>query len=162
MNLAKTVPFMLFTALAFCAADPYAALRLYSGSWRVGRSDMAPGAKPEDLTNQCTVVGKYFVCQQTVNGAVTSLMIFVPADQSGHYYTQNVNPQGRALGRGDLEISGDHWVFSNSWDQGGKTTFYRTLNTFTGRDHIHFEQQESTNRKDWVTKSSGDETRVGR
>jgi hypothetical protein len=89
-------------------------------------------------------------------------MIFVPADQPGHYYTQNVNTQGRALGRGDLEISGDHWEFSNAWDQGGKITFYRTLNTFTGRDHIHFEQQESTNRKDWTPKSSGDETRVGR
>lgn len=162
MKLARTIPFMCLAALSFSAVDPYAPLRLYAGSWRVSRSDMPRGAKPDDLTNQCTLLGKYFVCQQTVNGAVTSLMIFVPADQPGHYYTQNVNTQGRALGRGDLEISGDHWMYSNSWDQGGKTTFYRTLNTFTGRDHIHFEQQESTNRKDWVTKSSGDETRVGR
>ena len=162
MKLAKTVSFMLLSALSFGAADPFAPLRLYAGAWRVTRSGMPNGAKPDDLTNQCTIVGKYFVCQQTVNGAVTSLMIFVPAEQPGHYYTQNVNTQGRALGRGDLEISGDHWVFSSSWDQGGKMSFYRTTNTFTGHDHIHFEQQQSTNRKDWTTASSGDETRVGR
>jgi hypothetical protein len=41
-------------------------------------------------------------------------------------------------------------------------TYYQTINGFSGRDHIHFDQQESTNRKDWVTKSSGDETRLGR
>jgi hypothetical protein len=162
MKLARTLTVMVLAAFAGAAADPYAPLRLYAGSWRVTRSDMASGAKPDDLTNQCTVVGKYFVCQQTVNGAVTSLMIFAPADQPGHYYTQNVNTEGRALGRGDLEISGDRWSFSNAWDQGSKMTFYRTVNTFTGRDHIHFEQQESANRRDWVTKSSGDETRVGR
>jgi len=163
MKLAITALGILLTALGYGAADAYAPLHLYAGSWRVTRSDMPQGAKPDDLTNQCTLIGKYFVCQQTVNGAVTSLMIFVPADQPGHYYTQNVNTQGRALGRGDLEIFGDRWAFSSSWDQGGgKMTFYRTTNTFSGRDHIHFEQQESTNRKDWVTKSSGDESRVGR
>jgi hypothetical protein len=157
---------ILVCSLAAYAGAPqrndstYAPLRLYAGSWRVARKNLPAGAKPDELTNQCAQLGKYFACQQTVNGAVSALLIFIPTDQPGHYFTQTVTPQGRATGRGDLEISGDHWVYSSVWDEGGKSTFYRTLNDFTGHDHIHFEQQESSNRKDWTTKNSGDEVRV--
>ena len=139
-----------------------APLRVYSGLWHVTRKDAPAGSKPEELKNDCALLGKYFTCQQTVNGAVSGLQIFVQTDKPGHFYTQTVTPQGRATGKGDLETSGDHWVYSSYWDQGGKGVYYRTLNDFTGRDHIHFEQQESSNGKDWTTKNSGDETRAGR
>jgi hypothetical protein len=138
----------------------YAPLRLYDGSWHITRKDLPAGAKPDELKNQCALVGKFFACQQTVNGEVSALLIFIPTDKPGHYVTQNVNSQGRALGGGNLEISGNRWVFSSRWDQGGKTTYYQTINVFNGRDHIHFEQQESSNGKDWTVKNSGDETRV--
>jgi hypothetical protein len=151
----------LFWAANAPAANEANPIHLYAGSWRVVRSDLPPGAKPDELTNTCAQLGKYYACEQTVNGVASSLMIFVAADKQGHYYTQNVNPQGRAQGKGDLEITGQHWVYSSYWDQGGgKGIYYRTLNDFTGRDHIHYEQQESSNGKDWTTKNSGDETRV--
>ncbi len=148
-------------AAASASESAYAPLRLYEGSWRVTRKDKA---QPDDLKNQCSQIGKYFACQQTVNGAVSALLIFIPTDKPGHYVTQSVNPQGRGLGKGDLQISGDRWVFSSTWDEGGKTTYYQTVNVFSGHDHIHFEQQESSNGKDWITKNSGDEVRgaVGR
>jgi hypothetical protein len=138
----------------------FASLRLYAGSWRVTRKDQPAGAKPDELKNDCAQLGKYFACQQTVNGSVSALLIFVSTDKPGHFFTQTVTPEGRATGRGDLQINGDHWVYSSYWDQGGKGTYMRTLNDFSGRDHIHFEQQESGNGKDWTTKNSGDETRV--
>ena len=146
------------------AADPvYAPLRLYAGTWHVTRKDTASGAKPDELINDCALIGRFFACQQTVNGTPGALIIFVPApNKPGHYYTQNVLQEGRATGRADLDISGDRWVYSSTWDQGGKTVYYRTTNVFTGKDHIHFEQQESTNGKDFRLTNSGDEVRVSR
>jgi hypothetical protein len=140
----------------------YAPLHLYEGSWRVIRKDQPAGAKPEELVNQCAIIGSYFACQQSVNGAVVALQIFVPdTSKPGHYFTQSVNLQGRALGKAEVDISGNRWVFLSTWNQGGgSVTHYQTLNVFTGRDHIHFEQQESSNGRDWTTKNSGDETRV--
>jgi hypothetical protein len=163
MKLRASLLALCLVGAALAGTDSiYAPLRLYDGNWRITRSNAPAGSKPDELNNQCSAIGKYFVCQQTVNGAVTELLIFVPTAKPGHFFTQSVNTQGRALGKGDLEISGNRWVFSSSWDQGGKTTFYQTINTFSGRDHIHFEQQESGNRTDWKTTSSGDDVRVGR
>ena len=144
------------------ADTTFAPLWLYQGTWQVTRKDLAPGAKPDELVNQCALVGRYFTCQQTVNGKPSELLIFVPANKPGHFYTQSVNPEGRAGGRGDLEISGDQWTYSSTWDQGGKTTYYRTTNAFTGKDRIHYEQAESPDGKDYKVTGSGDEVRVGR
>jgi hypothetical protein len=156
--------FLLVTHAVFGAEaehNPYTPLWLYNGSWRITRKNLAPGAKPDDLVNQCALVGKYFTCQQTINGETGALLVFVPANKPGHYYTQNVRLDGRATGRGDLEIEGDRWTYSTTWNQGGTTTYYKTINTFTGRDRIHFEQLESKNDKDWTTTNSGDEIRTG-
>lgn len=156
---------VLLLALAMCgparAADTtYAPLWLYQGAWRVTRANLAAGAKPDELINQCALLGKYFTCGQNVNGKPAELLIFVPAEKTGHYYTQTVNPQGRAGGRGELEISGNKWIYSSTWDEGGKTTYYRTTNLFTGKDRIHFEQSESPDGKDYKLTGSGDEVRV--
>jgi hypothetical protein len=161
MKPASIVIFGCLTVLCFAASSDsaLAPLHAYDGAWRVMRTSPA-AQKPDELVNQCSTIGKYFACQQTVNGAVSALLIFVPAETPNHFYTQSVNPQGRALGKGDLEISGDKWVFTSTWDQGGKSIYYQTINTFIGHDRIHFEQKESTNRRDWTTTSTGDDTRV--
>lgn len=135
----------------------YRSLWLYNGTWKVTRN---AAAKPDELKNECALIGKYFACQQTVNGQLSALIIFVPRDKPGQYYTQSINPQGRAMGRGDLEISGDHWTYTSNWDEGGKTTYYRTTNIFTGKTRIHFEQEESSDGKQWKVTNSGDEIRV--
>ena len=159
-----TLLFALFApqnkAPAEPANTPYAPLWLYNGTWHVDKKDQPPGAKPDELLNQCAQMGAYFSCQQTVNGKPSALLIFVLASGTGQYHTQSVMPDGRCGGRGDLSIDGDHWVYSSNWSQGGKTTFYRTTNTFSGKTHIHYEQQESPDNKDWKTTSSGDEVRV--
>lgn len=145
------------------AADTtYASLWLYQGAWHVTRANVAPPAKPDELVNQCALLGKYFTCGQIVNGKPAELLVFVPAETPGHYYTQTVNPEGRAGGRGELEISGDKWIYSSTWDQGGKTIYYRTTNVFTGKDKIHFEQAESPDGKDYKVTGSGDEVKVAR
>ena len=149
-----------FVCIADSPADPYAPLWLYNGSWRVTRKDLASGAKPDTLVNQCALVGKFFTCQQIVNGETGALLVFVPANQPGHYHTQTVRLDGRGGGRGDLEIQGDHWTYTSTWEQGGTTTYYKTVNVFTGKNRIQFQQLESKNNKDWKSTNSGDEIRL--
>ena len=44
--------------------------------------------------------------------------------------------------------------------EGGKTMNYRTVNTFSGKTKIHFEQSESADGKEWKVTGSGDEVKV--
>ena len=148
----------LKSGVATPAADT--ALSLYAGNWTVTRKGAAAGSKPEELRNQCTTVGKYFACEQSVNGSVTGLLLIIPASQPGSYNTQTVLPDGRATGKGELIISGNQWVFSSIWNSGGKTMRYRTTNTFSDKNHIHFQQEESSDGTHWSVTGSGDDVRA--
>lgn len=140
--------------------SPHAPLMLYQGNWKITRKSAGPNAKPDELQNQCASVGKFFTCQQTVDGTVMSLLIMIPTNQPGHFATQTVLPEGRATGRGDLEISGNRWIFTSTWNQGAITTRYRTTNIIADKNHIHFEQEESPDGLHWTAKDSGDEVRT--
>jgi hypothetical protein len=143
------------------AQDAYAPLRLYDGTWTVTMHDASSGKTNTDsLMNTCSLLKPFYVCQQTVNGKAGALVIFVP-DAPGHYYTQNVQPEGWATGRGELTIEGDHWTYMGHSDDNGKTTWYRTANDFTGPDRIHFESAQSPDGKTWTITRSGDEVRGG-
>lgn len=138
----------------------FTALLAYQGAWRVTRLNAAPGAKPEELVNHCAVLGQYFACQQTIDGQAGNLVVFIATSKPDHFYTQNITRQGRATSRADLLIAGDQWTYTNTWDEGGKTTYYRTTNTFSGKNKIHFEQAESPDGKEYKVTGSGDEVRV--
>jgi len=155
--------FILLAALPWLAAmsatqDSLTPLMLYNGTWQVSH---AGGAKPDLLVNQCAKTGHFVTCDQSVNGGPSALLVFIPRpDKPGHYYTQNIRPEGRATSRGDLEISGDVWTFLSNWDNSGHTIYYRTVNTFVSRSRIKYEQAESSDGKDWKVTASGEETRV--
>jgi hypothetical protein len=134
----------------------YAPLWLYQGAWQ----STDKNGKIDKLENQCSLIGLYFACQQTVNGKVGSLIVFVPTDKSGGYHTQAVLPEGWATGRGDLTIAGDLWTYSSKDVESDKTTYYRTTNVFTGKDKIHYEQSQSPDGVKWTVTNSGDEQRV--
>lgn len=139
-------------------SDPYAPLRLYDGGWQITRQG---GSKPDSLINRCALLGLYFACAQTVNGAPGGLIVFIPVkDDPGHYHTQTIMPEGRATGVDDLRIEGNQWTYSSRRNDNGKTTYYRTLNTFADRNHIHFEQADSTDNKQWTVRNSGDEVKA--
>ncbi|MDE1897955.1 MAG: hypothetical protein KGI40_12635 [Xanthomonadaceae bacterium] len=139
------------------ATDPYASLRLYEGTWQVTQTTPA-GKQPDRLVNDCAQVGRYFACQQTVNGKPGPLVVFIPDIAPGHYHTQIVLPDAAALGSpGTLTIAGDHWTYLGEPD--AKDVRYRTVNVFSGRDRIHFEVARSTDGKTWTVTMAGDETR---
>lgn len=154
---------LLVALLAFAPpsakpADPYAALRLYDGAWQVTRKE---ASKPDILINHCAVLGQYYACGQNVGGVPGGLVVFIPVkDQPGHYYTQTIMPEGRATGRDDLRVEGNQWTYTSRRDEMGTTTYYRTINTFLDKNHIHFEQAQSNNNKDWTVQHSGDEVRT--
>ncbi len=139
-------------------ADPYAALRLYDGAWQVTRKD---AAKADVLVNHCALLGQYFACAQSLNGTSGGLIVFMPVkDQPNRFYTQTIMPEGRATGRDDLQIEGDQWTYTSRRNDNGITTYYRTQNRFLDRNHIHFEQAESKNNRDWTVQNSGNEVRA--
>lgn len=137
-------------------------LTRYQGTWHVTRSGAQPGSKPDLLVNQCASFATYYACQQTVNGQPGALVVFISTSQQGHFYVQNVMPEGFATGRADLNISGDTWTFTNTRDDSGRTIYYRTTNVFSGPNKIHFEQAESNDNKTWKVTGSGDEVKIGR
>jgi hypothetical protein len=151
----------VFSAASLLAGDArFEPLWLYQGTWDTTRT--VPGSPPASskLQNDCAEIGQFFLCQQTVDGKVAALITFTPASTKGHYYTQAVLPDGHATGRGDLEIEGDRWTYPGKEEKDGKTKYYRTVNTFFGKDRIHFEQSESEDGKNWKVTASGDETRT--
>lgn len=139
------------------AADPYAPLWLYEGAWQVAQTTPA-GRKPDRLVNDCARIGRYFACQQTVNGKPGALVVIIPDTVPDHYHTQIVLPDGAASGpSGMLTITGNRWIYLGQ--PGAKGVRYRTINVFSGHDHIHFESARSTDGKTWTVTMAGDETR---
>lgn len=146
------------TASAADTVDAYAPLRLYQGAWQVTSTPAPAGKKPDRLVNDCAQVGRYFACQQTVNGKPGALVVFIPDAMQGHYHTQDVLPDGAAHGPpGTLTIAGDHWTYLGQ--PNAKGVRYRIINVFSGRDRIHFEVARSTDGKTWTVTMAGDETR---
>jgi hypothetical protein len=148
--------------LLMMAASTFAPLKTYEGTWTVVSAHTAAGdGKPDTVVNRCTEGLAYYVCEQVVNGKSLALVVFTATDDPTKFHTQPVLPTGTAVGRSDLTILGDHWVYlSSGKDAGGKQVYYRTENVFTGRDKIHFVQYESPDNKTWAIKNQGDEVRV--
>ena len=118
------------------------------------------GSEPDTLVNHCSAGQAFFTCEQVVNGKPAALVVFVASKEPGKFDVDNVLPNGYASSNTDLYVKGDHWTFVTGAGEPGKTR-YRTENTFTGRDHIHFEQFESKDDgKTWIRTNRGDETRV--
>ncbi len=134
----------------------YGPLQLYDGSWIATASS---GGKPNLIHNDCARVGNYFACQQTVGGKVGALLVFVPREEPGKYYTQAIGTDGRAFGRGNLEIAGVRWTYSSEERDGDTTKYHRTTNAFSGQDRIHYEISESRDGTHWTVTRSGDEVR---
>lgn len=138
--------------------NAYAPLELYNGAWKV-----VPGHhnRPYDvLVNHCHREDLFYSCTQTVDGTLVALMVFVPTDVPGRYHVQGILPSDEALGRSNITIDHDLWTYDSQEDRDGKTYYYRTVNTFTGKDKIHFSQQMSTDGVHFRETGSGDEQRM--
>lgn len=152
--------FVFASALAASAQtfpdSVYTPLWNYNGAWKVTN----PGKPPDTLINRCARTGLFFACEQNVNGNPTALVVYIPIDTEGHYRTNPIIKDGRAIGPGELEIKGNRWTYLGKHEENGKTTWYRTTNDFTDDSHIHFEQSQSTDKIHWEVQRSGDDVRM--
>jgi hypothetical protein len=143
--------------------DAYTPLQLYNGSWE-SVTGTGSDSKHVHLTNHCARTGRFFVCEQVVDGEGKALLVFLPQGAKGEtqtYLTQALPvTAGKPGDWGKLDITGERWVYSSNDVENGATVYWRTLNTFTGPDKIHFEIQHSADAKTWQTMMSGDEHRV--
>jgi hypothetical protein len=151
----------LLAALAIAAADPFAPLAVYNGTWSVhAQHPFSGGTGPDRLENHCTHGQAFLSCEQIVNGKPAALVVFTISKEPGKYDVDNIRPNGYASSNTDLLINGDHWTFITHASAPGETR-YRTENVFHGPDAIHFEQFQSTDDgKTWTKTNEGDETRV--
>ncbi len=135
-------------------------LRRYDGTFRV-KPD-GPGAAQETYRNTCQKSGKrFFECERVQNNETIALRIFVPGDDPGHYFTQDVLPSGTATGRGDLFLDGDRWVFSTQETRDSGALDYRRLTlSFSNKDeNIRYVGERSDDGQHWMQIFSGNERR---
>jgi hypothetical protein len=139
--------------------DPYEALKRINGTWRVTTST----GRTQNIENHCTRTGLFFVCEQVVGGEPAALVIFLPKGRSGGgeaYRIQTLTAAGDAPRPWrDLTVEGNRWIYGEAKTRPGKTRRERTINTFSGPDYIHYEEQVSTDGETWITTRSGDENR---
>jgi hypothetical protein len=92
--------------------DPYAALQLYDGVWKV-KPDVGT---PTRVENHCRVTGMFYVCEQVAGDKTQALVVFMPtgpgtADGEQTYRTQAMgNSADASSGWNRLTISGRRWI----------------------------------------------------
>jgi hypothetical protein len=141
----------LIPASSAASEDAYAPLKYYAGTWSVVSSK----GKTSTVVNTCARTGRFFVCEQSINGASKALVVFLPQGD-GRYRTQTLGADGAEPGHWfSLKIKDPDWVYTPE----GAEPRERTLNHYIDADHIHFDVQKKSG-EDWKTTLSGDETRV--
>jgi hypothetical protein len=104
-------------------SDPYEPLKLYGGGWQVKIA--MPEKNPDRLVNLCARTGKFFPCEQGVNGETAALVIFLPQGKSVsgglEYRTLAALPDASKPGDwGRLVIEGNNWTYSWTEKNGTK------------------------------------------
>jgi hypothetical protein len=144
-------------------ATPFEPLKIYNGDWSVRASHPWSGAVPgaiDRLHSKCEHFTLYFACEQTVNGKPQALIVYTINTGPGQLYTRTIAPNGLAGGRGDLTIDGNHWTYLDKPAAGLAGPWSRVENTIVDRNHIRFEEYESTDEgKQWTLTNSGTEER---
>jgi hypothetical protein len=144
-------------------SDPYEPLKLYDGGWQVKIT--TPEKKTDHLVNHCARTGKFYSCEQEVNGVTAALVIFLPQGKSEsgglEYRTLAALPDASKPGDwGRLVIEGNTWTYSWTEKNGDKSVAAQNVNVFKDKDHIHFELQRMADGSNWKTDMAGDEERV--
>lgn len=139
-------------------------LNVFAGTWRSDAENFdtifsKAGKVSSTLVNQCWKAGAFFVCNQSVNGASRVLLVF--GYKAGDTYWVNYVPSdsGRAIS-GTVLISGGVWTYPGQQTHLGQTTYFRTVNIFSGTDSIDFREEFSTDNQTWTLMSQGHEARV--
>lgn len=144
---------------------PFDPLTIYNGVWVVHALHPWSGASAgavDRLKSRCQTFMLYFACEQTVNGKPQALIVYTIGTDSVRFNTRTIAPNGLAGGRGDLTIDGNRWTYLDKPPTGLTGPWSRVVNNIVDRNHIRFEEYESTDEgKHWTLTNRGSEDRIG-
>lgn len=182
MNLNRSyAAVMLLWLLAFLATvwaqnsepqlavkDPLKTVAVYSGKWHSEDETFdtklsKPSKESVDFINDCSTQREFFVCHQEASkasGTSSTVMVFLWNSKARLFETYVMDSGGGDPYHGHLTVDGDTYIWESAAEKESGTRWH-TLNLFSGRDHIVYRVQFSTDHgKTWTTTREGKETRV--
>ena len=148
--------------------DPLKAVAVYNGKWHSqdeGFDTRFSKASKEsvDMVNTCSAQGEFYVCHQDVSkasGPASAMIVFLWNRKAQLFDTYVMDSGGGTPYHGHLLIDGDNFTWGSAAENNSDTR-WRTLNVFSGPDHIVYRVQSSTDAgKTWTTTREGKENRV--
>ncbi len=138
----------------------------YAGTWRVETESFATpystaGRETRSLLNDCWKSGAYVACRQIVDGDPKVLLVFTCSGHDNTCTSYQIPADGSDAHSAKMTIEGDTWTFPWSTTEGGKTTWFRVVNTWSSLSTIQYRQEFSTDQVHWTPMSVGHEVKVG-
>jgi hypothetical protein len=139
--------------LASTAADSYQALKAMEGSWIATTAH-----RTQTVDNRCVRTGLFLACEQAIGGKPAFLVVFLPKEASARrlvFHTLTLTSAGDRPGAWrELVIEGDRWTYSALEKPRRGERRMRTVDTYSGPDHMHVEVQASANGEEWTPVAS--------
>ena len=151
-------------AQAADAPSPLDRLNVFAGTWKSDIQNFKTPYSEESsgsstLVNQCWKAGAFFICNQSVDGVSRTMLVFTY--KGGDTYNEAaISAENGRASNGTLLIDGGVWTFPGESHKLGQTTYYRTVNIYSGNDSLDFREEYSTDQQTWTLMSKGHETRV--
>jgi hypothetical protein len=155
------------SALAADAAAPQGLDKVmaYAGTWKTEIRHLdtpfsKAGSEAMTLKNDCWRSGGFLACNQIVDGDSKALLVFLYDAKGDVYASYPIVAGSGDVHPGKLIIHGKVWTFPWDDNEGGKTTHFRVVNTWSSADSIEFRQEYSTDGVQWTLMADGHDTRI--
>ncbi len=156
VSFVALLAFYMAPALAADTSSPAEKLSVFAGSWR-SEGTVQINGKPVPLTGNITCAWSspahvFLVCDgvATLEGNPApqhQLSVYTYDAASKQYGFANVTTN--TLTSPDLVLNGNTWTYSGKATNAGKTTYFRTFNTFESADLYRFRAESSTDNATW-------------
>lgn len=160
---------VLLSSFSFAAFVPgkspaWKKLAAFVGTWKSqGQLLDTPMSKRKVITATTTCrfspKGDYLICDQ-LNDAPAHQLTIYSASRDGNYAASTIGDAGMEAHSMKLSLAGNTWTYSSDYTANGKTTRFRTTNTFTSPDIYTFEAQYSEDGQHWTTMAQGTSRRI--
>jgi hypothetical protein len=150
--------------------DPLKLVTFYNGSWHSEDESFdtkfsRASKETVEITNTCSASGEFYVCHQQVrkpSGPGSAMVLFLWNTKESLFDTYVIDSGGGDAYHGHLTIHGSEYTWAAAEPDPSHPNQWRTLNTFSGRDHIVYKVQFSSDGEHWTTTRQGNESRVGK
>jgi hypothetical protein len=140
------------------AAKP---LAVFVGHWEGGgKFYTTPMSAEGSITSKTdcawSTQGHYLICEQAITdskGTHQQLTVYTASDDGSDFTYYTITGSDTPF-TGKVKIDGNTWTYDNKFEQDGKKTEVRTVNTFSG-DEEKFKTEFSVEDGPWTTMLEG-------